>query len=82
MAAVPIQLPTDAPAFRHIADGTLRTAVYHGQRSQIASTLPEFDVVLTTYDTVRAEVSKGHSALQSFIWYRIVLDEGTPTIPS
>jgi SNF2 family DNA or RNA helicase len=57
--------------------------VYHGyQRQKDADLLRSFDVVLTTYETVRAEYSQelqnggAQSAIQAISWTRIVLDEG------
>lgn len=45
------------------------------------SRLTDFDVVLTTYDTLVAEgvgsrKKNGNDMIQSIDWYRVVLDEG------
>ncbi len=69
---------------RHFQENSLRVSVYHGpQRQKNADVLSSFDVVLTTYDTVRAEHiqledsdEKGQGVIQSIVWHRVVLDEG------
>jgi SNF2 family DNA or RNA helicase len=50
--------------------------VYHGSsREQFATQLHEYDVVLTTYDTLRSDW-ENEGALLSVKWLRVVLDEG------
>ncbi|KAH6850549.1 SNF2 family N-terminal domain-containing protein [Chaetomium sp. MPI-CAGE-AT-0009] len=65
---------------RHLKAGALRFIVYHGsQRQKNAALLSNFDVVLTTYETVRAEYSQAlggtQGAIQAVSWNRIILDE-------
>jgi SWI/SNF-related matrix-associated actin-dependent regulator of chromatin subfamily A3 len=56
---------------------TLNTSKYHGHdREKDASALGEYDVVITTYNTLASEYSKKESVLHRVSWYRIVLDEG------
>jgi hypothetical protein len=71
---------------RHFKKNSLRFSVYHGAQRQKrnAALLSNFDVVLTTYDTIRAEHVQADSpsedaqgVIHSVIWHRIVLDEGT-----
>ena len=66
---------------RHLKPGAMRFIVHHGsQRRKSANLLSSFDVVLTTYETVRAEhlqlLGGGRSAFHTISWHRIVLDEG------
>lgn len=68
---------------RHYDDSILTvTVVYHGAKKGPlnTTTVKDFDVVITTYDTVRTEhfKNKGNTTLglNSIIWRRIVLDEG------
>jgi SNF2 family DNA or RNA helicase len=64
----------------HLKPGTMRFTVYHGShRQKTTDLLGSFDVVLTTYETVRAEhlqfLGGGQSAFHTVSWHRIVLDE-------
>ena len=66
---------------RHLKPGAMRFIVHHGsQRRKNADPLSSFDVVLTTYETVRAEhlqsLGGGRSAFHTISWHRVVLDEG------
>jgi len=68
---------------RHFKENSLRYTVYHGsQRHKDSKLLSSFDVVLTTYDTIRAEhirtgaSDKQESMTHSIFWHRVVLDEG------
>jgi SNF2 family DNA or RNA helicase len=66
---------------RHLKSGSLEYTIYHGQkREKSLEKLQSFDVVLTTYDTLKADFKpQGDSTrarlLQQVEWYRIVLDE-------
>ncbi|KAI3319185.1 hypothetical protein HD806DRAFT_548754 [Xylariaceae sp. AK1471] len=60
---------------RHIRPGGIRSFLYHGpKRQDIANELHEFDVVLTTYDTLRSDW-KAQGPLYEFTWARIIVDE-------
>ncbi|KAF7508204.1 hypothetical protein GJ744_009501 [Endocarpon pusillum] len=60
---------------KHIHLGQLRAVTYHGcERKGLSKKLKNFDVVLTTYETMRSEwTAKGALYLER--WHRIVLDE-------
>jgi SNF2 family DNA or RNA helicase len=71
---------------RHFKKDSLRFSIYHGSQRQKrdAALLSSFDVVLTTYETIRAEhvqadspSKDGQGVIHSVIWHRVVLDEGT-----
>jgi SWI/SNF-related matrix-associated actin-dependent regulator of chromatin subfamily A3 len=63
-------------------DYPVRVMVYHGARKQPLnpSSIKDFDVVVTTYDTVRSEYwskkKQASTGIASVKWRRIVLDEG------
>jgi hypothetical protein len=61
---------------RHIRPGGLRSFVYHGsKRKNAANELHDFDVVITTYDTLRSDWDTS-GPLYTRTWARIILDEG------
>ena len=75
---------------RHFKKNSLRFTVYHGSlRQKDTDLLSSFDIVLTTYDTIRTENpqldahSQRQGVIQSIIWHRVVLDEGRrhPFVP-
>lgn len=54
----------------------LRVYLYHGAaRCMDTSVLTGLDVVITTYNVVASEHTKGYSPLRSIKWFRIILDE-------
>ncbi|KAI0894696.1 SNF2 family N-terminal domain-containing protein [Annulohypoxylon nitens] len=61
---------------KHVVLGTLRYYKYHGPNRSlsISSNLP-YDIVLATYGTVTADLRAGGGVLNTFKWYRLVLDE-------
>jgi hypothetical protein len=61
---------------RHVVLGALTYYKYHGANRILSRSKPLPDVVLSTYDTVAADVRQGGGILNCFHWYRIVLDEG------
>lgn len=67
---------------RHIHKGRMSYFVYHGSAKNKVSDLTNYDVVLTTYDTIMAEEGKRvaknsvRKHLRNVDWCRIVLDEG------
>ncbi|KAI0415691.1 P-loop containing nucleoside triphosphate hydrolase protein [Xylaria grammica] len=66
-------------AERHIHAGKIRIMVYHGSnRKSLANQFQDPDIVITTYETIRAEwaAKDGAGALFSRKWLRVVLDEG------
>jgi len=61
----------------HVHDGLLSVYTYYGsERTKDQNLLAEQDVVLTTYQTLSSEFSKGKSPLANTQWLRVVLDEG------
>ncbi|WQF87942.1 Putative helicase, Zinc finger, RING-type, Zinc finger, RING/FYVE/PHD-type [Colletotrichum destructivum] len=60
---------------RHIFPDQIRVAVYHGSGRQIVgSNFQNNDIILTTYETLRAEFhSQGPLYVEK--WFRVVLDE-------
>ncbi len=68
-----------ADAFRrHVVHGTLQCYKYHGPDRKLprSPTLP-YHVVLSTYGTIASDFSgERNSVLDSFRWYRLILDEG------
>lgn len=62
---------------RHVHPGRLCYYKYHGpNRSLSLSSNMTYDIVLSTYGTVAADFRRGGGVLNSFKWYRLVLDEG------
>jgi SWI/SNF-related matrix-associated actin-dependent regulator of chromatin subfamily A3 len=65
---------------KHIKKGSLKCLKYHGQsKSNLKSDLRDYDVVLTTYDTLRRETTEYPNTtgnLKQVEWLRVVLDEG------
>ncbi|KAK2606592.1 hypothetical protein N8I77_005330 [Diaporthe amygdali] len=60
---------------RHIRPGDINTLVYHGAKRQCATEqLHSFDVVLTTYDTLRSDWT-ANGSLYARPWARVILDE-------
>lgn len=67
----------------HLETGTLKYLIYHGDRRKDSAHLGTYDLVLTTYGTLSAELKRGGrkstgntGVLQSVEWFRVVLDEG------
>ncbi|CAM1509837.1 Fc.00g001720.m01.CDS01 [Cosmosporella sp. VM-42] len=59
----------------HFVPGALSFVCFHGQdRPRESTVLREFDLVLTTYDTLAADYA-GQSILHDMEWYRVALDE-------
>ncbi|KAI1481970.1 SNF2 family N-terminal domain-containing protein [Daldinia eschscholtzii] len=67
---------------KHFEKGSLTYSIYHGlARGKTAANLKSVDIVFTTYETLRAEVSGGDSSmrrsslLHGIEWHRVILDE-------
>ncbi|KAK0115666.1 hypothetical protein ONS95_000066 [Cadophora gregata] len=57
-------------------DGSLNVNVYHGRGREVSpDALADWDIVLSTYHTIAAEMLDEHSPLYNVTWFRIVLDE-------
>jgi SNF2 family DNA or RNA helicase len=66
---------------RHVHYSQLRTATYHGlNRHLLASRFHEYDVILTTYETLRLDC-EAQGPLYQNQWCRLVLDEGMKLPP-
>lgn len=66
---------------RHVMPGKLRWHKYHGMMRQIdLESVGSYDVVLSTYGTVAADLARNRGLLDRIHWYRIVLDEGECTL--
>ena len=65
--------------FRHVYPNKICWHIYHGS-DRNAALLGNFDIIFTTYKILSLEW-KRHSKLSlfSYVWHRVVLDEGTLT---
>lgn len=60
--------------------GTIRWHKYHGIMRQLdLESVGSYDIVLSTYGTVAADLARNRGLLNQIHWYRIVLDEGEST---
>ncbi|KAJ3541976.1 hypothetical protein NM208_g3367 [Fusarium decemcellulare] len=66
----------------HIDRSKIRWITYHGsKRQEVWSDIDLYDIVLTTYDTIRSDSVKNSPFVQRH-WARIILDEGEcPSLP-
>lgn len=65
---------------RHVMPGTIRCHKYHGIMRQLdLKSVSSYDIVLSTYGTVAADLARNRGLLNQIHWYRIVLDEGEST---
>lgn len=66
---------------RHL-DGKISVMKYHGKRrKKLIEEINNYDIVITTYNTLAAEHGRAKSgeeksSLHDIAWYRVVLDEG------
>lgn len=64
---------------RHILSDQVRWVTYQGiKRQKVKGNIDTSDIVLTTYDTLRADRASGESCLFERNWARVILDEGSP----
>ncbi|KAI4153121.1 MAG: hypothetical protein LQ340_002495 [Diploschistes diacapsis] len=62
-------------SIKHIFSGQIESCVYHGSsREGLAARFQDYDIVLTTYETLRSEWENS-GPLLSNKWLRIILDE-------
>ena len=62
---------------RHVMPGRIHCHKYHGIMRQLDLTsVCLYDIVLSTYGTVAADLARNRGLLNQIHWYRIVLDEG------
>jgi SNF2 family DNA or RNA helicase len=67
---------------RHLRPGAMAWYTYHGPAKPSIDVLSEYDIVLTTYETIAAQLKKFHKSnsaeetIYSVTWHRVVLDEG------
>lgn len=73
----------DLLVLSHVKPGLVSYITYHGTKRHLAS-ISSCSVVLTTYDTLKADMHKNFKAtngkssgLHRTVWHRVVLDEGT-----
>ncbi|KAF2089403.1 transcription termination factor 2 [Saccharata proteae CBS 121410] len=60
----------------HIKPGTLKVYMHHGpSRTRDPKALGEYDLVITTYQTVSSELKNQAQPISQVNWFRIVLDE-------
>jgi SNF2 family DNA or RNA helicase len=64
--------------FSHFENGTFRLHVYHGdQRDRDVGRISSYEIILTTYDTLVADLAnKKTGCLCKVAWRRVMLDEG------
>lgn len=64
----------------HLPPHSVSVRKYHGAEKHLTDSLDNFDIVLTTYQTLAAEYPKKSSAaagrLFDLNWRRVILDEG------
>lgn len=76
----------------HVQPKTITWNVYHGhQRGLLIANLHQFNIVLTTYETIVSDRKRHQRAsapvsqqktLFDIFWHRIIIDEGTPLVAS
>lgn len=59
----------------HTRPGRLKAYMYYGERTQDASELQKYDIVLTTYSTLASEEHSLGSPMKKIEWWRVILDE-------
>ncbi|KAI1460050.1 SNF2 family N-terminal domain-containing protein [Annulohypoxylon moriforme] len=63
-------------ASEHIREGQVRMSVYHGPGRETLSKFEDYDVVITTYETLRSEwEAQENRPLIAWKWLRVILDE-------
>eukprot|EP01018_Ginkgo_biloba_P028525 Gb_13232 [translate_table: standard] len=59
----------------HTKAGSLKVYLYVGERTKESKELCKFDIVLTTYSTLGAELDCSSSPMREIEWLRVILDE-------
>lgn len=59
----------------HTRPGRLKVYMYYGERTGDAEELKKYDIVLTTYSTLVAEIRWPESPMKKIEWWRVILDE-------
>lgn len=59
----------------HTWRGKLKVYMYYGERTNDVEELKKYDIVLTTYSTLAAEVQRPWSPVSKIEWWRVILDE-------
>ncbi|XP_075638504.1 putative SWI/SNF-related matrix-associated actin-dependent regulator of chromatin subfamily A member 3-like 1 [Castanea sativa] len=59
----------------HTWRGKLKVYMYYGERTSDVEELKKYDIVLTTYSTLAAEVQRPWSPVSKIEWWRVILDE-------
>ncbi|TVY43285.1 putative ATP-dependent helicase [Lachnellula subtilissima] len=79
------ELIANADRHRHLKPNTLTWTRYHGSQKRKILSLGQFDIVITTFETLAGEQKKHldssniKDTLFSYFWHRVVLDEGRAT---
>ncbi|KAF8860511.1 hypothetical protein BDZ45DRAFT_619499 [Acephala macrosclerotiorum] len=66
---------------KHLRPGAMAWYTYHGPVKPSIDVLSEYDIVLTTYETIAAQLKKFHKSnsveetIYSVTWHRVILDE-------
>ncbi|KAI1321680.1 SNF2 family N-terminal domain-containing protein [Xylariaceae sp. FL0255] len=61
---------------KHFPAEAISVYNYHGANRKLPAISPlPYQVVLSTYDTVASDLSRGGGVLTFFYWYRLILDE-------
>jgi SWI/SNF-related matrix-associated actin-dependent regulator of chromatin subfamily A3 len=67
----------------HLFPAQLRLLKHHGNtKATTVEQLLDCDVVLSTYATLATELRGDDALPYQVAWFRVILDEGTPTLPS
>ncbi|KAL5720479.1 RING-type E3 ubiquitin transferase [Ranunculus cassubicifolius] len=59
----------------HTKQGCFKVYMYYGERTKDVRELQKYDIVLTTYSTLAAELSWEESPVKKMEWFRVILDE-------
>uniref|UniRef100_J3MNH3 SWI/SNF-related matrix-associated actin-dependent regulator of chromatin subfamily A member 3-like 1 n=2 Tax=Oryza brachyantha TaxID=4533 RepID=J3MNH3_ORYBR len=59
----------------HTKVGSLKTYLYHGERTKEKKELLKHDIVITSYSTLGQEFEQENSPVKDIEWFRVILDE-------